>query len=325
MAEILAYLLILNPTCEAGIAGWECCVGIVGEVVGPTWELMGQALNVDQPPCFAVGIGGVPLPWSPAVTLATVHFLQPATSMVTQFYIHPGSNPSIPGSPVYADPLDPSHLIPLYISSGSEDMPVALVFPYYLVAVSAGPLTARMEGARVFLSWEYEEAAPLEGFHVYRRIDDGAARRLTAVPLRGWQGRVEYQDPAAGFPAGTVLRYHYAIVAGGAEVGRGDEITVTVTSAVPAVTVLHAAYPNPFNPTTHLRFEVARAGRVQLEVFDLAGRRVRTLFDGWLPAVVREEIWDGRDDTGRLVPSGVYYCRLITAERTAMQKLTLLK
>ncbi len=325
MEEVLAYLLILNPTCEAGIAGWECCVVIVGDALEPTWELMGQALNADEVPCFAVDLGGVPLPWSPAVILASVHFLQPATNMVTQFYIHPGSNPAIPGSPTYVDPLDPDHVIPLNISSGSEDVPVALAYPNYIVAVSAGPLTARVEGAGVFLSWEYEEEALLEGFHVYRRVGDGEARRLTAVPLRGWQGRVDYQDPAAGFPEGTVLRYHYAIVAGGAEVGRSDEVAVTVTSGAPAVTVLHAAYPNPFNPATHLRFEVARAGRVQLEVYDLAGRRVRTLFDGWLPAVVHEEIWDGRDDGGRPVPSGVYYCRLLTADRTAMQKLTLLK
>ncbi|MBC8424295.1 hypothetical protein H8E07_09250, partial [bacterium] len=69
---------------------------------------------------------------------------------------------------------------------------------------------------------------------------------------------------------------------------------------------LHPAAPNPFNPRTTLRFELTRGGDVRLDVYDLDGRRVRTLVDGYLPAGEHRAIWAGRDDGGRPLSSGPY-------------------
>jgi hypothetical protein len=78
---------------------------------------------------------------------------------------------------------------------------------------------------------------------------------------------------------------------------------------VPAVFHLSAA-PNPFNPRTSLRFDLPRAGAVNLGIFDLAGRRVRTLLDASLTEGRHEVTWDGLDASGRGTCSGSYIARL---------------
>lgn len=68
--------------------------------------------------------------------------------------------------------------------------------------------------------------------------------------------------------------------------------------------------PNPFNPRTTVQFSLSVQARVSLVIYDLAGRRVRVMVDQVLAAGEHARVWDGRDDLGRTVPSGVYSCRL---------------
>jgi len=89
----------------------------------------------------------------------------------------------------------------------------------------------------------------------------------------------------------------------------------------PARAELIKNVPNPFNPTTEIRFELSRPGAVTLLVHDCAGRRVRTLADGLaLGPGPHAVTWDGRDETGRDAPSGTYVCRLI-ADGTPRSRL----
>ncbi|MGD8413947.1 MAG: FlgD immunoglobulin-like domain containing protein, partial [Candidatus Latescibacterota bacterium] len=68
-------------------------------------------------------------------------------------------------------------------------------------------------------------------------------------------------------------------------------------------------YPNPFNPLTTISFSTSTRDRVTLEVFDVRGRLIATLWDGLLDTGPHEVTWDGRDDSGTTVSSGVYwYC-----------------
>ncbi|MBK8167435.1 MAG: hypothetical protein IPK64_15940 [bacterium] len=96
---------------------------------------------------------------------------------------------------------------------------------------------------------------------------------------------------------------------------------------VPAVaTAGLAAVPNPFNPSTTLVFELPRAMPVRLTVHDMSGRLVRVLRDGQEGAGGHNEVaWDGRDDTGRAQPSGVYLARMDAAALGATTRLTLLR
>ncbi len=86
-----------------------------------------------------------------------------------------------------------------------------------------------------------------------------------------------------------------------------------------------SAWPNPFNPKTTLRFSTVVAGSVSLEVYDVAGRRLRTLHRGQLPAGSHQFEWNGRGDGGEALASGLYFVRLQGEEFEASLKIILLK
>ncbi len=83
--------------------------------------------------------------------------------------------------------------------------------------------------------------------------------------------------------------------------------------------------PNPFNPRTTIRFTLPQAGRVDLAVYDVKGRRVRDLYTGILPAGEHGLTWDGTDTRGREVASGVYLCKLRTSDGELTRRLALMK
>jgi choice-of-anchor B domain-containing protein len=88
---------------------------------------------------------------------------------------------------------------------------------------------------------------------------------------------------------------------------------------------LHANVPNPFNPSTRIAFELASPGPARLAVFDARGRLVRSLARGWLAAGAHERVWDGRDESGHAVASGVYLYRLDAPGFEAARRMLLVK
>jgi len=94
---------------------------------------------------------------------------------------------------------------------------------------------------------------------------------------------------------------------------------------IPTIYALHDNYPNPFNPTTTIEFSLPVPGHVDLRIFDVAGRLVRTLVDGKMTAATHAAVWNGRDFGGRPVASGVYYYRLLSDGLTATRKMMLVK
>ncbi len=84
-------------------------------------------------------------------------------------------------------------------------------------------------------------------------------------------------------------------------------------------------YPNPFNPLTHIVFSIREAGWVVLRVYDIAGRPVRTLVNGWLEPQHYELTWDGRDDAGNEIASGVYFYKLEAPGHKESKKMILLR
>jgi flagellar hook assembly protein FlgD len=83
--------------------------------------------------------------------------------------------------------------------------------------------------------------------------------------------------------------------------------------------------PNPFNPSTTIRFAVPANGNVRLTIYDVNGRIVRTLVDGSVLAGSHEVVWDGMDMNGRAVASGVYIYRLTTANNEMTKRMTLVR
>ncbi|MBT6625382.1 MAG: T9SS type A sorting domain-containing protein, partial [Gemmatimonadetes bacterium] len=94
---------------------------------------------------------------------------------------------------------------------------------------------------------------------------------------------------------------------------------------LPAEFALSQNHPNPFNPETMIHFDLPTPGETELSLFNLMGQRVATLVSGSRDAGSYMLRWDGRDDTGRELASGVYLFRLIAGDQIETRKLTLLR
>ncbi len=319
---VTAHLVLGSPSQASGISGWECCVEVVGGAVGTTWELPAGAFNVGTAPCFQVGLQER-WPWESSLALATVRFLQRSPQEETLIYVRPYDLPSLPGTPVYAAGHDPGLLVPMIPVSGSGTTPVAAVNPVQVAVLASAPVAACEDGA-VRLTWTYDALAA-DGCRLYRRIGEAPAVDPVGTPLTDPQGRINHSEPAVAAPVGTPVRYSYALLRGGEEVARSAETAIACAAPPPSETGLRPLFPNPFNPQVTVSFDLARPGRAQVVVFDVAGRRVRTLVDAELAAATHARTWDGRDDAGRPAPSGTYYARLAADGVTQLRKMTLVR
>jgi len=86
-------------------------------------------------------------------------------------------------------------------------------------------------------------------------------------------------------------------------------------------------HPNPFNPETTISFTIPTNSNVSIEVYNVRGQRVRILLDGntELRAGHHNIVWNGRDDTGRSMSSGIYLYRIVAGENVATRRMLLLK
>jgi hypothetical protein len=89
--------------------------------------------------------------------------------------------------------------------------------------------------------------------------------------------------------------------------------------------ILHPNVPNPFNPLTEIRFELAAAGHARVAIYDLQGRLVRGLVDEAVAAGSHNVSWDGKDNAGRGVGSGTYLCQLEAGGGKQMRKMLLVR
>ncbi|MFO7654584.1 MAG: FlgD immunoglobulin-like domain containing protein [Candidatus Krumholzibacteriia bacterium] len=165
------------------------------------------------------------------------------------------------------------------------------------------------EGLR--LSWNANCEPDLQGYVLHR----GATVDFTPGPATLVAVTADTTTVDSGWSPGSSWYYKlaaadvhenvsgYAVLAPAAVTGTGDLPAARPTALLPN-------RPNPFNPLTQVRFTLASAGPVSVTVHDAAGRLVRRLIGAELIAGAHEVLWNGRDESGREVPSGVYFCRL---------------
>ena len=106
----------------------------------------------------------------------------------------------------------------------------------------------------------------------------------------------------------------------------GVSTGVEEAAGIPKRYMLHANAPNPFNPITTIRYDLPRSSRVELEVYDITGRLVKTLVSGEVKQPGRHDvIWNGSNDRGRAVASGLYFYRLRTDDYGKVRKMMLVR
>jgi hypothetical protein len=153
----------------------------------------------------------------------------------------------------------------------------------------------------------------------------------SGVPGRTW-GRVEDMVSAGDnlFLVGSFTMAGGHLSTGFAQwSGDPTEFTGEV-SAVPdgepsLPRLLGGAFPNPFNPRTEVFFIVPEMGSIEIGIFDLRGNQIRRLVHGSFDAGSYSRAWNGLDDSGRSLPSGIYFARMLTGNRMEAIKLTLVR
>lgn len=193
--------------------------------------------------------------------------------------------------------------------------------------------TATVQGSQVMLDWVTETELDNLGFLLQRKFAgqqewQEIATWRTDNRLQG-QGTTTTQTSYSFTDNPETpgdLYYRLANVHKDGTVEWHEAITVNVTSSLPQAFVLQPAYPNPFNPGTNIKYLLAQDSEVELTIFDLLGRRVRTLVNGiHQSAGTYQTVWDGSSDNGESLASGIYFVLMQTTEQRFMQRVTLVR
>jgi hypothetical protein len=88
---------------------------------------------------------------------------------------------------------------------------------------------------------------------------------------------------------------------------------------------LYQNYPNPFNPSTTIQYSVPKSGDVEVNIFDIQGRLIRSMGKTYQQAGIHSFVWDSRSNSGGTVASGTYFCQILFNRSSLVKKLLLIK
>jgi hypothetical protein len=160
------------------------------------------------------------------------------------------------------------------------------------------------DGNTLTFTWLVNGAAEKTGDNTFTRTftdAQGTPKTVTAI----------FADPR-GLKDSTVWNFTITAIEGG--------------GVLPTEYSLSQNYPNPFNPSTSIQFDLPKQSPVVLEIHNVLGVSIRTLMRGELKSAGQYQIvWDGRDERGSIVPSGVYFYRISAGDFSAVRRMTLVK
>lgn len=182
--------------------------------------------------------------------------------------------------------------------------------------------TALSPGPSVRLEWDLEGGA-CTTVGIDRATEGDDRGRIVTIP--GGDGAGFYED--RDVVSGRSYRYWLTASRDGEAGAEGGPVDVAVPAApgVPRALALGRAQPNPFNPSAAIPVSLDRDGHFALRVYRADGTLVRTLFDGPGIAATYRFAWDGTDDRGSAVGTGVYFVTLESDSRRRVEKVTLLR
>lgn len=193
------------------------------------------------------------------------------------------------------------------------------------LTLSAGQWQFALQAGAAAVDWGFSLHDGAAAFANRATVVDGAAAWLSPA------GQDESFTVNIAKPGNYLLAVWRATSAGQGLEGAYRVTTAWAASAVgpdapaPAATTLTAIRPNPFNARTTIAYDLAEAGPIRLAVYSARGELVRVLLAGEAAAGSHAAAWDGRDDAGRRVASGVYYVRLKAGPTQTTRKLSLVQ
>ena len=203
-------------------------------------------------------------------------------------------------------------------ASGLSNTASGSTTPVELAAFTANVLNSR----RVLLKWSTASETNNLGFAVERKFANTKEWSQIGF-VKGAGTTVEAKNYSYLDEPNNAGDWFYRLkqVDAGGDIEFSDAVAVSV--AAPQEFVLNQNYPNPFNPTTTISFQVPESakGEVMLVIYDMLGRKVRTLMNEAAKSGYYDVQWDGMDDNGAITASGIYFYNLRAGEFASTRKM----
>jgi hypothetical protein len=250
---------------------------------------------------------------NPASLSGTTPLLPPGAT-----HIPPNACISLPAITTYATQVvtytvTPANQ-PLYVNACQTTITIE---PPVAVAFQLFDVMGLTDGIQ--LEWAVVDHVGVEGYNVYRSPDGGKAfERLNVCGLLPANERSYFDNTVR-----PGREYTYQV---GAVESTGETVSLPRSTSMKLVTaLLEQNHPNPFNPSTTISFILPSAERAVPSVYDTQGKLVKTLCDGMGTRGENRHTWDGTNNSGQAVGSGVYYYKLSAGNFTDTRKMVLLK
>lgn len=203
------------------------------------------------------------------------------------------------------------HVIAVY---DTGDSPASNSQTVEIILYPPQNFNANLAGANVVCQWQVPGRG-LNGYRVYRNGE-----------MVGTTTSTFYVDQSV--PAG-VLEYYATAIYGEYESAPSNTIIINNTSAddgtIPVITEFKGNYPNPFNPATTLSYAVSESGLVALEIYNIRGEKIRTLLNQEMQPGLYTLRWDGSNDKGETMPSGIYFAKFSAGDYNSSRKMIMMK
>jgi hypothetical protein len=215
---------------------------------------------------------------------------------------------------------DPNGNLVVVWHSRTQDGSGLGVFGRRLSARTVPSAFSRVEaeeiGGAVRVRWDVSAGMTAAGYNVYRESSGSSLAIARMLP----GGAAEHID--RDVEPGESYSYTIGLVdeAGREAISAPARVTVAVSALF-----LFQNHPNPFNPATTIEYVLPAAGPIELGIYDARGGLVVILEEGKKPAGRHAVVWQGRDASGQVVGSGVYFCRLAAGGRVVTEKIVFLK
>ncbi|MBN1349744.1 choice-of-anchor D domain-containing protein [candidate division KSB1 bacterium] len=194
------------------------------------------------------------------------------------------------------------------------------------VKVKLSAFHVKYEEGDIVLNWETSFELNHRGFNVYRTLTNdrkpASAERLNQEMIYG-SNPYRYVDKTAK-AEGNYYYWLEDVDLFGYKTLHGP-VYASKAFGLPQMYELHQNYPNPFNPETVIKYNLPESGKMDLKIYNVMGQLVRTLADGVHKAGYHSVTWDGRNDNGRMVSSGIYFFKMKTHSAVHTRKMMLLR
>lgn len=181
------------------------------------------------------------------------------------------------------------------------------------------------ETGELLISWEppYDPVLPIGGYKVYKKFNTGPFELVQTTNITSYTDYLSLNG---------LYKYYIRALYYNMEGCPSDTIefifpyqNVNEPSTPGLITRLKTNYPNPFNPTTTISFDLAEAGKAKLSIYNIKGQLVKVLVEDNFTPGSYNVVWNGKDSRNQNVSSGVYFYRLETKNKVFTQRMMLLK